>query len=96
MENIYNGTGGNLTNGTGTATPSATNSEKVNVAGMHGLFCFECLCAYCIGAIRERKEIICLKSGFLCILDKVTSLVPEGLNSERSEGKWRASPDSAS
>lgn len=35
VENIYNGTGGNLTNGTSTATPSATNSEKVNVAGKH-------------------------------------------------------------
>lgn len=33
VENIYNGTGGNLTNGTSTATPSTTNSEKVNVAG---------------------------------------------------------------
>lgn len=33
VENIYNGTGGNLTNGTSTATPSAANSEKVNVAG---------------------------------------------------------------
>lgn len=34
VENIYNGTGGNLTNGTSTTTPSATNAEKVNVAGM--------------------------------------------------------------
>ncbi|KAJ8388363.1 hypothetical protein AAFF_G00133890 [Aldrovandia affinis] len=37
VENIaYNGTGGNLTNGTGagTATPSAGNSEKVNVADL--------------------------------------------------------------
>ncbi|TKS66220.1 Alpha-1,6-mannosylglycoprotein 6-beta-N-acetylglucosaminyltransferase A [Collichthys lucidus] len=34
VENIYNGTGGNLTNGTSTATPSATNAEKVNVAGI--------------------------------------------------------------
>lgn len=34
VENIYNGTGGNLTNAISTATPSATNSEKVNVAGM--------------------------------------------------------------
>lgn len=33
VENIYNGTGGNLTNSTVTATPIATNSEKVNVAG---------------------------------------------------------------
>lgn len=40
VENIYNGTGGNLTNGTSTATPSAANSEKVNVAGMHCTFCF--------------------------------------------------------
>lgn len=39
VENIYNGTGGNLTNGTSTATPSATNSEKVNVAGKQ-LVCF--------------------------------------------------------
>nr|XP_046237657.1 alpha-1,6-mannosylglycoprotein 6-beta-N-acetylglucosaminyltransferase A [Scatophagus argus]XP_046237658.1 alpha-1,6-mannosylglycoprotein 6-beta-N-acetylglucosaminyltransferase A [Scatophagus argus] len=34
VENIYNGTGGNLTNGTSTATPSAANSEKVNVADL--------------------------------------------------------------
>uniref|UniRef100_A0A3Q3J8U0 alpha-1,6-mannosyl-glycoprotein 6-beta-N-acetylglucosaminyltransferase n=1 Tax=Monopterus albus TaxID=43700 RepID=A0A3Q3J8U0_MONAL len=34
VENIYNGSGGNLTNGTGTATPSATNPEKVNVADL--------------------------------------------------------------
>lgn len=40
VENIYNGTGGNLTNGTSTATPSATNSEKVNVAGMYSIFTF--------------------------------------------------------
>ncbi|KAI4790480.1 hypothetical protein KUCAC02_034604, partial [Chaenocephalus aceratus] len=34
VENIYNSTGSNLTTGTGTGTivPSATNSEKVNVA----------------------------------------------------------------
>ncbi|XP_061090213.1 alpha-1,6-mannosylglycoprotein 6-beta-N-acetylglucosaminyltransferase A-like [Conger conger] len=32
---VYNGTGGNLTNGTaGTATPAAGNSEKVNVADL--------------------------------------------------------------
>ncbi|XP_056445152.1 alpha-1,6-mannosylglycoprotein 6-beta-N-acetylglucosaminyltransferase A [Gadus chalcogrammus] len=36
VDNIYNGTGGNLTNGTGavTAAPSATNAEKVNVADL--------------------------------------------------------------
>uniref|UniRef100_A0A3Q2PVH0 alpha-1,6-mannosyl-glycoprotein 6-beta-N-acetylglucosaminyltransferase n=1 Tax=Fundulus heteroclitus TaxID=8078 RepID=A0A3Q2PVH0_FUNHE len=34
VENIYNGTGANLTNGSGTATPSASNSEKVNVADL--------------------------------------------------------------
>ncbi|XP_028998504.1 alpha-1,6-mannosylglycoprotein 6-beta-N-acetylglucosaminyltransferase A-like [Betta splendens] len=34
VENIYNSTGGNLTNGTGTATPSSSNSEKVNVADL--------------------------------------------------------------
>uniref|UniRef100_A0A667X3W9 alpha-1,6-mannosyl-glycoprotein 6-beta-N-acetylglucosaminyltransferase n=1 Tax=Myripristis murdjan TaxID=586833 RepID=A0A667X3W9_9TELE len=34
VENIYNGTGGNLTNGTSTATPSAANAEKVNVADL--------------------------------------------------------------
>ncbi|KAM4602170.1 alpha-1,6-mannosylglycoprotein 6-beta-N-acetylglucosaminyltransferase A [Polymixia lowei] len=34
VENIYNGTGGNLTNGTSTAAPSATNAEKVNVADL--------------------------------------------------------------
>ncbi|KAJ4923981.1 hypothetical protein JOQ06_000223 [Pogonophryne albipinna] len=33
VENIYNSTGSNLTTGTGTIVPSATNSEKVNVAG---------------------------------------------------------------
>ncbi|KAJ8253273.1 hypothetical protein GJAV_G00210990 [Gymnothorax javanicus] len=34
---IYNGTGGNLTNGTGSSTtaPSIGNNEKVNVAGAH-------------------------------------------------------------
>lgn len=42
VENIYNGTGGNLTNGTSTATPSATNSEKVNVAGMYPPIFFLC------------------------------------------------------
>lgn len=42
VENIYNGTGGNLTNGTSTITPSATNSEKVNVAGMfYRFFAFD-------------------------------------------------------
>lgn len=40
VDNMYNGTGGNLTNGTSTATPSATNSEKVNVAGMYQASCF--------------------------------------------------------
>jgi len=35
VENIYNGTAGNLTNGTSTVAPSATNSEKVNVAGTY-------------------------------------------------------------
>ncbi|KAK7893611.1 hypothetical protein WMY93_022763 [Mugilogobius chulae] len=34
VENIYNGTGGNLTNGTSPATPSASNPEKVNVADL--------------------------------------------------------------
>ncbi|XP_031708201.1 alpha-1,6-mannosylglycoprotein 6-beta-N-acetylglucosaminyltransferase A [Anarrhichthys ocellatus] len=34
VENIYNGTGGNLTNGIATATPSASNTEKVNVADL--------------------------------------------------------------
>ena len=34
VENIYNGTGGNLTNGTSMTTPSVTNTEKVNVAGL--------------------------------------------------------------
>lgn len=33
VENIYNSTGGNLTNGASTTTPSSTNPEKVNVAG---------------------------------------------------------------
>lgn len=33
VENIYNGTGANLTSGTSTAAPSATNAGKVNVAG---------------------------------------------------------------
>ncbi|KAF3857124.1 hypothetical protein F7725_008983 [Dissostichus mawsoni] len=34
VENIYNSTGSNLTIGTGTIVPSATNSEKVNVADL--------------------------------------------------------------
>uniref|UniRef100_A0A3B4FMV5 alpha-1,6-mannosyl-glycoprotein 6-beta-N-acetylglucosaminyltransferase n=1 Tax=Pundamilia nyererei TaxID=303518 RepID=A0A3B4FMV5_9CICH len=34
VENIYNGTGPNLSNGTSTITPSAPNSEKVNVADL--------------------------------------------------------------
>uniref|UniRef100_A0A8P4K4H1 alpha-1,6-mannosyl-glycoprotein 6-beta-N-acetylglucosaminyltransferase n=1 Tax=Dicentrarchus labrax TaxID=13489 RepID=A0A8P4K4H1_DICLA len=34
VENIYNGTGGNLTNSPSTATPSVANSEKVNVADL--------------------------------------------------------------
>ncbi|KAG7470339.1 hypothetical protein JOB18_015097 [Solea senegalensis] len=34
VENIYNGTVGNLTNGISTTTPSATNPEKVNVADL--------------------------------------------------------------
>lgn len=40
VENIYNGTGANISSSTTTATPSATNAEKVNVAGMysHPLF----------------------------------------------------------
>lgn len=33
VEIIYNSTGANLTNGTSTVTPSASNAEKVNVAG---------------------------------------------------------------
>lgn len=33
VDNIFNGTGGNLTNGTSTATPGSSNAEKVNVAG---------------------------------------------------------------
>ncbi|XP_067117067.1 alpha-1,6-mannosylglycoprotein 6-beta-N-acetylglucosaminyltransferase A [Osmerus mordax] len=34
VDNIYNGTGANLTVGTSTATPSATNAGKVNVADL--------------------------------------------------------------
>uniref|UniRef100_A0A3Q0SRS4 alpha-1,6-mannosyl-glycoprotein 6-beta-N-acetylglucosaminyltransferase n=1 Tax=Amphilophus citrinellus TaxID=61819 RepID=A0A3Q0SRS4_AMPCI len=34
VENLYNGTGSNLSNGTSTITPSAPNSEKVNVADL--------------------------------------------------------------
>lgn len=41
VENIYNGTGGNLTNGTGTVTPSSSNAEKVNVAGRSWIFLLE-------------------------------------------------------
>lgn len=37
VENIYNATGGNLTNGTSTSTPTANNPEKVNVAGTVGV-----------------------------------------------------------
>jgi alpha-1,3(6)-mannosylglycoprotein beta-1,6-N-acetyl-glucosaminyltransferase len=51
VDNIYNGTGGNLTNGTGavTAAPSATNAEKVNVAGgchFSSSLCFVVLVCY--------------------------------------------------
>lgn len=35
VENIYNGTGANMSTSTSTATPSATNAEKVNIAGMY-------------------------------------------------------------
>lgn len=38
VENIYNGTGANMSSSTSTATPSATNAEKVNVAGMYYVF----------------------------------------------------------
>uniref|UniRef100_A0A3P9LBH0 alpha-1,6-mannosyl-glycoprotein 6-beta-N-acetylglucosaminyltransferase n=1 Tax=Oryzias latipes TaxID=8090 RepID=A0A3P9LBH0_ORYLA len=34
VDNIFNGTGGNLTNGTSTATPGSSNAEKVNVADL--------------------------------------------------------------
>lgn len=64
VENIYNGTGGNLTNGTSTATPSATNSEKVNVAGMYPFFFFFALA-------RVLSQKICL------FLDFPKSLSPE-------------------
>lgn len=40
VENIYNGTGANMSSTTSTATPSATNAEKVNVAGMYYFFGF--------------------------------------------------------
>ncbi|KAF0046204.1 hypothetical protein F2P81_002733 [Scophthalmus maximus] len=40
VENIYNGTGGNLTNGTSTATPSTTNSEKWMKEMWHSDSCY--------------------------------------------------------
>lgn len=43
VENIYNGTGANMSSSTSTATPSATNAEKVNVAGMYYVCLFVCL-----------------------------------------------------
>lgn len=39
VENIYNGTGANMSSSTSTATPSVTNVEKVNVAGRYYVFC---------------------------------------------------------
>lgn len=53
VENLYNGTGSNLSNGTSTITPSAPNSEKVNVAGMcRGLLCFEMGLRVCVHVVR--------------------------------------------
>lgn len=43
LENIYNGTGNNLTNGTGTVSPSSGNPEKVNVAGLCWIIIIFCL-----------------------------------------------------
>lgn len=40
VENIYNGTGANMSSSTSTATPSVTNVEKVNVAGRYYVFFF--------------------------------------------------------
>lgn len=54
VENIYNGTGGNLTNGTSTATPSATNSEKVNVAGKRRV------CLLLISKPNYPETVLCL------------------------------------
>lgn len=56
VENIYNGTGGNLTNGTSTVTPSSTNPEKVNVAGMLiSLIFFLCIHDLLITSSYRRK-----------------------------------------
>lgn len=44
VENIYNGTGANMSSSTSTATPSVTNVEKVNVAGRYYVFFFHCCC----------------------------------------------------
>lgn len=64
VENIYNGTGPNLSNGTSTITPSAPNSEKVNVAGMCGsllsLWNIECLCACCAKVGGSLKDLFCI------------------------------------
>lgn len=50
VENIYNGTGANMSASTSTATPSVTNVEKVNVAGRYYvfflLFEFEPICDF--------------------------------------------------
>ena len=84
VENIYNGTGGNLTNGTSTATPSATNSEKVNVAGMCNIFCRCCVPVVVTG---RKAEGICLESGFVHIFDKGRNLVPKDRSSKRKCSK---------
>lgn len=69
VENIYNGTGGNLTNGTSTITPSATNSEKVNVAGIYCIFFFFFCCSsleYTRMCMMWRGKM-CPNSGFVYI-----------------------------
>lgn len=88
VENIYNGTGGNLTNGTSTATPSATNAEKVNVAGMCCLsfflsFCFWIVCAH-VGEGRKSCE------------DLYTSRPRGSWFSEKRRKQSRLSPNSSS
>lgn len=89
VENIYNGTGGNLTNGTSTATPSATNSEKVNVAGM-----------FCIVLFLPRGVFKCMlwwegRLGFVHNFGEGRNLFPKDWNSKRKGTKERVTLSSS-
>lgn len=58
VENIYNGTGSNLTNSASTATPSATNAEKVNVAGRCQHFQWFCWDAVVLKHVAEQEMLL--------------------------------------